>query len=163
MRASPRASAGSPTAIGDRMPNAAERLSTIQFVCLTQLALFLSIPLLCLNPSSRRDLAALLVRDPGEVGADEERRRDRRVLVLPGPVDEESPTAPVEVRSHLAEHEMMVGPGSVLKVVVEVEVDTTPAERGRLGPDKRRRAVVHYLSPQARQSARQAVQGSPKA
>ena len=46
---------------------AAERLSTIQFVCLTQLALFLSIPLLCLNPSSRRDLAALLA-NPANYG-----------------------------------------------------------------------------------------------
>jgi drug/metabolite transporter (DMT)-like permease len=39
---------------------AATRLSTIQFVCLTQIALFLSIPLLMTKRESRRDLAALL-------------------------------------------------------------------------------------------------------
>jgi drug/metabolite transporter (DMT)-like permease len=39
---------------------AAIRLSTIQFVCLTQIALFLSIPLLTLKPANRRDFVALL-------------------------------------------------------------------------------------------------------
>ncbi len=39
---------------------AAKRLSTIQFVCLTQIALFVSIPLLTLNPANRRDFVALL-------------------------------------------------------------------------------------------------------
>ncbi len=46
---------------------AARRLSTIQFVCLTQIALFLSIPLLSLNPASRRDLVALLA-EPSNYG-----------------------------------------------------------------------------------------------
>ena len=46
---------------------AARRLSTIQFVCLTQIALFLSIPLLTLNPASRRDFVALL-SDPSNYG-----------------------------------------------------------------------------------------------
>jgi drug/metabolite transporter (DMT)-like permease len=41
---------------------AAKRLSTMQFVCLTQIALFLSIPLLMLNPASRRNFAALLTK-----------------------------------------------------------------------------------------------------
>lgn len=39
---------------------AATRLSTIQFVCLTQIALFLSIPLLMATRQSKLDLAALL-------------------------------------------------------------------------------------------------------
>ncbi len=39
---------------------AARKLSTIQFVCLTQIALLLSIPLLGLSSTSRRDLVALL-------------------------------------------------------------------------------------------------------
>ncbi len=39
---------------------AAKRLDTIQFVCLTQVALFLSIPLLTLAPASHRDFRALL-------------------------------------------------------------------------------------------------------
>ena len=39
---------------------AAKTLSTIQFVCLTQIALLLSIPLLGLGSRSRRDLVALL-------------------------------------------------------------------------------------------------------
>ena len=39
---------------------AAERLSTIAFVFLTQVALLLSIPLLTLHPQSRRDFVALL-------------------------------------------------------------------------------------------------------
>jgi hypothetical protein len=46
---------------------AANRLDTIQFVCLTQIALFVSIPLLTLNPKSRRDLVALLA-DPANYG-----------------------------------------------------------------------------------------------
>jgi hypothetical protein len=46
---------------------AARRLSTIQFVCLTQIALFLSIPLLSFNPASRRDLVALLA-EPSNYG-----------------------------------------------------------------------------------------------
>jgi len=41
---------------------AASRLSTIQFVCLTQIALFLSIPLLIFNRASRRDIVALFAR-----------------------------------------------------------------------------------------------------
>jgi drug/metabolite transporter (DMT)-like permease len=39
---------------------AARQLSTIQFVCLTQISLFLSIPLLTLSPASRRDFVSLL-------------------------------------------------------------------------------------------------------
>jgi len=39
---------------------AASGMSTLQFVCLTQIALFLSIPLLTLNRASRRDFVALL-------------------------------------------------------------------------------------------------------
>jgi drug/metabolite transporter (DMT)-like permease len=39
---------------------AAKRLSTMQFVCVTQIALLVSIPLLTLNPASRRDFVALL-------------------------------------------------------------------------------------------------------
>ncbi|HTR13234.1 MAG TPA: hypothetical protein VMI72_08275 [Roseiarcus sp.] len=39
---------------------AASRMSSLQFVCLTQIALFLSIPLLTLNRTSRRDFVALL-------------------------------------------------------------------------------------------------------
>jgi drug/metabolite transporter (DMT)-like permease len=41
---------------------AAKKLSTIQFVCLTQIALLLSIPLLGLSSRSRRDLVALLAK-----------------------------------------------------------------------------------------------------
>jgi hypothetical protein len=43
---------------------AATRLSTMQFVCLTQIALLLSLPLLMLRPVSRRDLVALLGKAP---------------------------------------------------------------------------------------------------
>ena len=39
---------------------AAKRLNAVQFVCLTQIALLLSIPLLTLHPVSRRDFVALL-------------------------------------------------------------------------------------------------------
>src|SRR5580698_6123046 len=39
---------------------AAKRLSAMQFVCLTQVALLLSVPLLISRPASRRDLIALL-------------------------------------------------------------------------------------------------------
>ena len=39
---------------------AAKRLSTLQFVCLTQIALFLSIPLITASPKSRRDFVACL-------------------------------------------------------------------------------------------------------
>jgi hypothetical protein len=39
---------------------AAHRLSSIQFVCLTQIALLVSIPLLTLHPTGRRDFFALL-------------------------------------------------------------------------------------------------------
>ena len=39
---------------------AAERLSTLQFVCLTQIALLISIPLLTLQATSGRDFIALL-------------------------------------------------------------------------------------------------------
>ena len=39
---------------------AARRLSTMQFVCLTQIALLISIPLVTAAPASRRDLVALL-------------------------------------------------------------------------------------------------------
>ncbi len=46
---------------------AARRLSTIQFVCLTQIALLISIPLLTLRPSTRREFIALL-RDPSNYG-----------------------------------------------------------------------------------------------
>jgi len=46
---------------------AARRLSTLQFVCLTQIALLISIPLLTLHPASRRDFIALL-RDPENLG-----------------------------------------------------------------------------------------------
>ena len=41
---------------------AASRLSAIQFVCLTQIALFLSLPLLMANAASRRDLVALMAK-----------------------------------------------------------------------------------------------------
>ena len=41
---------------------AANRLSAIQFVCLTQIALFLSLPLLMASPASRRDLVALMAK-----------------------------------------------------------------------------------------------------
>ncbi len=39
---------------------AAKRLTTMQFVCLTQIALLISIPLVTFRPSSRRDFVALL-------------------------------------------------------------------------------------------------------
>ncbi len=39
---------------------AARRLTTMQFVCLTQIALLISIPLVTLRPASRRDFVALL-------------------------------------------------------------------------------------------------------
>ena len=39
---------------------AARRLDTIQFVCLTQIALLVSIPLLTLRQTTRRDFFALL-------------------------------------------------------------------------------------------------------
>jgi drug/metabolite transporter (DMT)-like permease len=39
---------------------AAKHLNTMQFVCLTQIALFISIPLLNAKPASRRDFVALL-------------------------------------------------------------------------------------------------------
>ncbi len=39
---------------------AARRLTTMQFVCLTQIALLISIPLVTFRPSSRRDFVALL-------------------------------------------------------------------------------------------------------
>ena len=46
---------------------AAHGLSSIQFVCLTQIALLVSIPLLTLHPTSRRDFFALL-RDSSNYG-----------------------------------------------------------------------------------------------
>src|SRR5271165_3165864 len=46
---------------------AAKHLSTLQFVCLTQIALLISIPLVTWRPASRRDLGALL-RDPSNYG-----------------------------------------------------------------------------------------------
>jgi hypothetical protein len=46
---------------------AARRLNTIQFVCLTQIALLISIPLLMLRPATRRDFLALF-RDPSNYG-----------------------------------------------------------------------------------------------
>jgi drug/metabolite transporter (DMT)-like permease len=46
---------------------AAKRLSTLQFVCLTQIALAVSIPLLTGRPTSRRDFIAL-VCDPSNYG-----------------------------------------------------------------------------------------------
>ena len=46
---------------------AARRLSTLQFVCLTQIALLISIPLVTWRPTSRRDFIALL-RDPSNYG-----------------------------------------------------------------------------------------------
>ncbi len=46
---------------------AASRLSTLQFVCLTQIALFLSIPLILWSRASRRDFAAL-IKDPSNYG-----------------------------------------------------------------------------------------------
>ncbi len=46
---------------------AAERLSTLQFVCLTQIALLISIPLLTLQATSGRDFIALL-RDGSNYG-----------------------------------------------------------------------------------------------
>jgi drug/metabolite transporter (DMT)-like permease len=46
---------------------AAARLTSVQFVCLTQVALLVSIPLLTLHPNSRRDFFAIL-RDPSHYG-----------------------------------------------------------------------------------------------
>ena len=46
---------------------AARRLNTLQFVCLTQIALLVSIPLVTWRPASRRDFIALL-RDPSNYG-----------------------------------------------------------------------------------------------
>jgi hypothetical protein len=46
---------------------AARHLSTLQFVCLTQIALLVSIPLLTLPPPNRRDFLALL-REPANYG-----------------------------------------------------------------------------------------------
>jgi hypothetical protein len=46
---------------------AARRLSTLQFVCLTQIALLISIPLVTWRPASRRDFIALLC-DPSNYG-----------------------------------------------------------------------------------------------
>jgi drug/metabolite transporter (DMT)-like permease len=46
---------------------AAKRLSTLQFVCLTQVALLISLPLLTGRSSSRRDFLALL-REPSNYG-----------------------------------------------------------------------------------------------
>ena len=46
---------------------AARRLNTLQFVCLTQIALLVSIPLVTWRPASRRDFIALL-RDPANYG-----------------------------------------------------------------------------------------------
>src|SRR3984957_4039415 len=46
---------------------AASHLSTLQFVCLTQIALLVSVPLLMSRPSSRRDFVALL-RKPANYG-----------------------------------------------------------------------------------------------
>jgi hypothetical protein len=46
---------------------AATRLSTLQFICLTQIALLLSIPLVTARPQSRRDFIALL-RDRSNYG-----------------------------------------------------------------------------------------------
>jgi drug/metabolite transporter (DMT)-like permease len=46
---------------------AAKHLSTLQFVCLTQIALLISIPLVTWRPASRRDLVALLT-DPSNYG-----------------------------------------------------------------------------------------------
>src|SRR5208337_2515428 len=46
---------------------AARRLTTMQFVCLTQIALLISIPLVTLRPASRRDFIALL-RDASNYG-----------------------------------------------------------------------------------------------
>ncbi len=46
---------------------AAKHLTTLQFVCLTQIALLISIPLVTWRPESRRDLAALL-REPSNYG-----------------------------------------------------------------------------------------------
>src|ERR1700729_2769794 len=46
---------------------AARHLNTLQFVCLTQIALLASIPLLTGPPASRRDFLAL-IRDPSNYG-----------------------------------------------------------------------------------------------
>src|SRR6202167_2401141 len=46
---------------------AAKHLNTIQFVCLTQIALLVSIPLLTARPASRRDFVALF-RNPANYG-----------------------------------------------------------------------------------------------
>lgn len=46
---------------------AAKNLSTVQFVCLTQIALFVSVPLLMTRPKARRDLGRL-IRDRSNYG-----------------------------------------------------------------------------------------------
>src|SRR5271165_5750222 len=46
---------------------AAKHLSTLQFVCLTQIALLISIPLVTWRPASRRDFVAL-IRDRSNYG-----------------------------------------------------------------------------------------------
>src|ERR1700721_1149968 len=48
---------------------AAKRLDSAAFICLTQLALLLSVPLLTLSPTSRRDFVALLsdIRNIGKL------------------------------------------------------------------------------------------------
>ena len=46
---------------------AARHLNTIQFVCLTQIALLVSVPLLTARPASRRDFVALF-REPANYG-----------------------------------------------------------------------------------------------
>jgi drug/metabolite transporter (DMT)-like permease len=46
---------------------AARHLNTLQFVCLTQIALLVSIPMLISRPASRRDFLAL-IRDPSNYG-----------------------------------------------------------------------------------------------
>jgi hypothetical protein len=46
---------------------AARHLSTLQFVCLTQIALLISIPVVTWRPASRRDFVAL-IRDPSNYG-----------------------------------------------------------------------------------------------
>src|SRR5271165_3022859 len=46
---------------------AARRLTTLQFVCLTQIALLISIPLVTAQAASRRDFVAL-IRNPSNYG-----------------------------------------------------------------------------------------------
>ena len=46
---------------------AAKHLSTIQFVCLTPIAILISIPLVTWRPASRHDFVAL-IRDPSNYG-----------------------------------------------------------------------------------------------